>query len=89
MVSDISINMGYNNNPYVIMPLKKVTDNGLKVECTTADKKDFSELLDNMNSIREADSNKDNIITLNELQKFENKSDFAQHLLDLMINYRK
>ena len=37
----INVNMGLNNNPYVIMPLKKETDNGLKI--TTTDDKTFSD----------------------------------------------
>ena len=35
MVSSIPMNMGYNNNPYVVMPLNKTRDDGMTVESST------------------------------------------------------
>ena len=89
MSSDIMINMGLNNNPYVIMPLKKTTDNGLTVQAVNSDNKTFSDLMNNFETIKDADKNKDNIISLKELENYNYKNDFAQNLLDMMITYNK
>jgi len=87
MSSDITVNMGLNNNPFVIMPLKKETDNGLKV--TTTDNKDFSDFMNRFDEIKAADKNKDNVISLNELKNYDCKTEFAKNLLNTMEQMAK
>ena len=87
MVSSIPMNMGYNNNPYIIMPLNKTSDNGLTVKCSTPITEFPEEFMDNLNNIKAADANKDNIISLNELKNFEGKTEFAQTILEIMEKY--
>ena len=87
MVSSIPINMGYNNNPYILMPLNKTSDNGLSVKCSTPITEYPEEFMDNLNDIKAADANKDNIISLNELKNFEGKTEFAQTILEMMEKY--
>lgn len=87
MVSSIPMNMGYNNNPYIIMPLNKTSDNGLTVKCSTPITEFPEEFMDNLNDIKAADANKDNIISLNELKNFEGKTEFAQTILEIMEKY--
>ena len=87
MVSSIPINMGYNNNPYILMPLNKTSDNGLSVKCPTPITEYPEEFMDNLNDIKAADTNRDNIISLNELKNFEGKTEFAQTILEMMEKY--
>ena len=87
MVSSIPINMGYNNNPYILMPLNKTSDNGLSVKCSTSITEYPEEFMDNLNDIKAADANRDNIISLNELKNFEGKTEFAQTILEMMEKY--
>ena len=87
MGSDITINMGLNNNPFVIMPLKKETDDGLKI--TTTDNKDFSDFMDRFDEIKAADKNKDNVISLNELKNYDCKTEFAKNLINTMEQMAK
>ena len=87
MVSSIPINMGYNNNPYIIMPLNKTTENGLTIKCTNPTTEFPEEFMNNINDIKEADADGNNIISLNELQGFEGKTEFAQTLLEIMEKY--
>ena len=87
MVSSIPINMGYNNNPYILMPLNKTSDNGLSVKCSTPITEYPEEFMDNLNDIKAADSDRDNIISLNELKNFEGKTEFAQTILEMMEKY--
>ena len=87
MVSSIPINMGYNNNPYILMPLNKTSDNGLSVKCSTPITEYPEEFMDNLNDINAADANRDNIISLNELKNFEGKTEFAQIILEMMEKY--
>ena len=87
MVSSIPINMGYNNNPYILMPLNKTSDNGLSVKCSTPITEYPEEFMDNLNDIKAADANRDNIISLNELKNFEGKTEFAQIILEMMEKY--
>ena len=87
MVSSIPINMGYNNNPYILMPLNKTSDNGLSVKCSTPITEYPEEFMDNLNDVKAADANRDNIISLNELKNFEGKTEFAQTILEIMEKY--
>ena len=87
MVSSVPMNMGYNNNPYILMPLNKTSDNGLSVKCSTPITEYSEEFMDNLNDIKVADANRDNIISLNELKNFEGKTEFAQIILEMMEKY--
>ena len=88
MVSSIPINMGYNNNPYVVMPLNKTRDDGMTVECSTPAKKFHDEFKNNLDDIKAADADGNNIISLWELQNFEGKTEFAQTVLKIMEKIR-
>ena len=87
MVSSIPINMGYNNNPYVVMPLNKTRDDGMTVESSTPATKFPDEFMNNLDDIKAADADGNNIISLWELQNFEGKTEFAQTILELMEQY--
>ena len=52
MVNSLSINMGYNNDPYIIMPLKRVSDMGLKVVSSIPIPEPSKELIENLDSIK-------------------------------------
>ena len=73
MVSSIPMNMGYNNNPYIVMPLNKTRDDGMTVECSTPATKFPDEFMNNLDDIKAADADGNNIISLWELQNFEGK----------------
>lgn len=87
MVSSIPMNMGYNNNPYIIMPLNKTSEDGLTVKCSTPETKFPDEFMNNLNDIKAADADGNNIISLEELRNFEGKTQFAQTILEIMEKY--
>ena len=87
MVSSIPMNMGYNNNPYIIMPLNKTSENGLAVKCSTPTTEYPDEFMNNLNDIKAADADGNNIISLNELRNLEGKTEFAQIILEMMEKY--
>ena len=64
MVSSIPMNMGYNNNPYIIMPLNKTSEDGMIVKCSTPETKFPDEFMNNLNDIKAADADGNNIISL-------------------------
>ena len=87
MVSSIPMNMGYNNNPYIVMPLNKTSEKGMTVECSTPITEYPDEFMNNLNDIKAADIDGNNIISLNELKNFEGKTEFAQTVLEMMEKY--
>ena len=87
MVSSIPMNMGYNNNPYILMPLNKTSDNGLSVKSSTPITEFPEEFMNNLNDIKAADADGNNIISLEELRNFEGKTEFAQTILEIMEKY--
>jgi len=87
MVSGISMNMGYNTNPYIIMQLNKTTENGLTVKSSTPTTEFSNEFMNNLNDIKAADTDGNNIISLRELENFEGKTEFAQTILEMMEKY--
>ena len=87
MVSSIPMNMGYNNNPYIIMPLNKTSEDGMTVKCLTHETKFPDEFMNNLNDIKAADADRNNIISLEELKNFEGKTEFAQTILEIMEKY--
>ncbi len=87
MVSSIPMNMGYNNNPYIIMPLNKTSENGLTVESSAPTTQFSEEFMNNLDDIKAADADGNNIISLNELRNLEGKTEFAQTVLEIMEKY--
>ena len=79
--------MGYGNNPYMILPLDKVNSNGMKVECKSFESEQNTFKMNTFDDIKAADANKDNIISLKELQSFDSKTDFARTIMELMENF--
>lgn len=81
MVSGIEFNKSYTSS-YVILPLKK--DNGqLSVSCSDKIATEKIKARDDMryvDELREADIDKNNIISLNELKNSKNKTDFMKKL---------
>ena len=82
------MNMGYNNNPYIVMPLNKTRDDGMTVESSTPATKFPDEFMNNLDDIKAADADGNNIISLWELQNFEGKTEFAQTVLKIMEKIR-
>lgn len=87
MVSNIPVNMGYNSNPFIVRPLNKTREDGMSVECSTPITEFPDEFMNNLNSIKAADSDGNNIISFNELQNLEEKTEFAQTILEIMEKY--
>lgn len=86
MVTGINLNMGYNNNPYMILPLSK-TNGEFTVECSTPIEEPPQEFMNNLDDIKAADTDGNNIISLYELQNFEGKTEFAQSILEIMQDF--
>jgi len=86
MVAGIDLNMGYNNNPYMILPLSK-TNGVFTVECSTPIKEPTQELMNNLDDIKKADADGNNIVSLYELKNLEGKTEFAQTILEMMEKF--
>lgn len=87
MISGIEFNKSYNSS-YILVPLQK--DNGMSV--ISSDKNAEARInarssMSNLDEIREADLDKNNILSLEELQKCENKSDFLKNLEKAMEKF--
>lgn len=87
MFSSISIDMGYNNNPFVVLPFNKTNNDGMTVASSTPTKEVSTEFMNNLNDIKAADTDGNNILSLSELQNFEGKTEFAQTIMELMEKY--
>lgn len=87
MTSNISFNMGYNNNPYMILPLNRVSESGMKVVSSTPIPEPPEEIMNNLDDLKACDANKDNILSLDELRNNGEKTEFAQTMLELMQNF--
>ena len=87
MYSDIPVNIGNNNEPYIIMPLNKTTKNGLSVECSVPVKTFPAEFMNKLKEIKSADINRNNILTLTELRNFKAQTEFSKTILNLMELY--
>lgn len=94
MVASASFNMGYKGS-YMIMPLPKT-----KIEDDTEwsvksnfeeeiNKQDIKSMMGNLDDIKRADANHDNIISLNELKACDNKSEFMEHLIFELEQFEK
>ena len=69
------------------MPLDEHQKNGLTVKCATPTTEFPDEFMNNLNDIKAADIDKNNIISLSELQNFEGKTEYAQTILELMEKF--
>ena len=69
------------------MPLNKTSENGLTVKCSAPTTQFPEEFVNNLDDIKAADADSNNIISLNELKNFEGKTEFAQTVLELMKKY--
>ena len=87
MINNLSLNMGYNKSPYMILPLDKVNSNGMKVESTSFESNQNTFKMNTLDDIKAADTDKNNIITLKELQNFDSKTDFARMIMELMESF--
>ena len=87
MHSDVPVNMGFNNNPYIIMPLNKTTKDGLNVACSTPVKTFPEEFINKLKSIKSADIDRNNILTLSEIRSFKEQTEFSKTILNLMELY--
>lgn len=88
MTSGIEFNKSYNSS-YIMVPLQKAM-NGMSA--TSSDKNAEARInakgsMSNLDEIRQADLDKNNILSLEELQKCENKSDFLKNLEKAMEKF--
>ena len=86
MVTGLEFNQGL-NDIYMMMPLKREA-NGMKVSANFECPQNKT-LLDNLDELRKADKNQDNILSLNELKDFESRTEFMQTILESMENFAK
>ena len=86
MVTGLEFNQGL-NDIYMMMPLKREA-NGMKVSANFECPQNQT-LLDNLDELRKADKNQDNILSLNELKDFESRTEFMQTILESMENFAK
>jgi len=81
MTSGIEFNKSYTSS-YMLLPLKK--DNGqLSVSCSdkvASEKINKRYFTNHVDKLREADVDKNNIISLDELKNCKNKTDFMKNL---------
>ena len=98
MVSGTNFNIACNDS-YMVMPLTKTKTEG-STEWSV--KGNFEEeinkqinilnmksMMGNLNDIKRADTNHDNIISLNELRACDNKSEFMEHLIFELEQFEK
>ena len=86
MVTGLEFNQGL-NDIYMMMPLKREAT-GMKVSANFECPQNQT-LLDNLDELRKADKNQDNILSLNELKDFESRTEFMQTILESMENFAK
>ena len=82
--SVLNFNKGYNDS-YIILPLKKEY-NGLKVS-TTSDTNASNIDKDILNELLAADRDKNNCLTLNEINNVSDKNEFFKRLQQAMQNF--
>lgn len=77
----IEFNKSYTSS-YMILPLNK-NNGSMSVQCsdkTSEIKINAKNLIKNLDELRQADTDKNNIISLNELSSCKNKTDFLEKL---------
>lgn len=92
MTTGIEFNKNYASS-YIIMPLPKIkTENGQTMTVRCADKDLESKInaknsMQNLDELRQADSDGNGILTLKEIKNCKNKSEFMEKLEQAMIKF--
>ena len=92
MTAGIEFNRGYYSS-YIILPLSKMKDeNGKMMVVSSSDKELDAKInarnsMQNLDELRQADSNGDGILSLNEIKNCKNKSEFMEKLEQAMIKF--
>lgn len=81
MTSGIEFNKSYNSS-YIILPLPKMKDeNGKTLVVCSADKElDAKNSMKNLDELRQADTDGDGVLSLEELRNCKNKTEFLEKL---------
>ena len=92
MTSGIEFNKSYTSS-YMILPLPKMKDeNGKTLIVCSSDKELDAKInaknnMRNLDELRQADSDGDGVLTLNELKNYKNKSDFLNLIEKAMVKF--
>ena len=92
MTAGIEFNRGYNSS-YIMLPLSKMKDENGKMWVVSSSDKDLDAKINARNSmqyldeLRQADSNGDGILSLNEIKNCKNKSEFMEKLEQAMMKF--
>ena len=92
MTSGIEFNKGYNSS-YIILPLPKMKDeNGKTLIVSSADKELDAKInaknsMQNIDELKQADTDGNGILSLDELKNCKNKTDFMEKLEEAMTKF--
>ena len=92
MTAGIEFNKSYTSS-YIMMPLSKMKDeNGKTLVVCSSDKELDAKInarnsMQNLDELRQADSDSDGILTLDEIKNCKNKSEFMKKLEQAMIKF--
>lgn len=92
MTAGIEFNRGYNSS-YIMLPLSKIKDeNGKMMVVSSSDKELDAKInarnsMQNLDELRQADSNGDGILSLNEIKNCKSKSEFMEKLEQAMMKF--
>lgn len=92
MTAGIEFNKSYTSS-YIMMPLPKMKDvNGKTLVVCSSDKELDAKInarnsMQNLDELRQADSDGDGILTLDEIKNCKNKSEFMEKLEQAMIKF--
>ncbi len=81
----VAFNKGYDST-YMFLPLQK-TYNGLNVKSQNPSVNSNNFDKDTLNILKQADTDKNNILTLNELKNINNKNEFMLNLEKAMMQF--
>ena len=92
MTSGIEFNRGYDSS-YIILPLPKMKDENGKTLMVCSSDKELDEKINarnsmqNLDELRQVDTDGDGILSLNELKNCKNKTDFMEKLEQAMTKF--
>lgn len=92
MTSGIEFNRGYDSS-YIMLPLSKIKDENGKMWVVSSSDKELDAKINarnsmqNLDELRQADSNGDGILSLNEIKNCKNKSEFMEKLEQAMMKF--
>lgn len=92
MTAGIEFNKSYTSS-YIMMPLPKMKDvNGKTLVVCSSDKELDAKInarnsMQNLDELRQADSDGNSILTLDEIKNFKNKSEFMEKLEQAMTKF--